>query len=730
MDAVISSPTLDTRRPIAIAVMAMGGQGGGVLVDWIVALIEGQGWLAQSTSVPGVAQRTGATIYYVEAIESDGSGRRPVLSLMPVPGEVDIVIGAELMEAGRAMQRGLVSPDRTTLIASSHRAYAVSEKIAPGDGAGDPAKVHEAARAASKQFLAFDMAAIAEQSESVISAALFGALAASGALPFPRAAYEATIREAGVGVEASLRAFGRAYDAAVAELKSPTPAPSGDATRKEFPELRPIGDAGFDALVERARKLPEPVHGMVAAGLARVVDFQDVAYGREYLDRVECLRRDVGTDALTSAAAKQIARAMAYDDVIRVADLKTRDSRFARMRAEVAAKPDQIVYATEFMHPRMEEVCGTLPAGLGLWIETSPRVLGVLRRLVDRGRRVRTGTIGWFLTLYLSGGPAPLPPRHAAPSPRAGAYRGLARARAHGGAPRRRACGRNPRGAPAGQRLLGHPRRGRRQILAPDGDGREARRPRRCGGLDAPPAHRRRLPTPKDARSTTPSRPSRASYDQQIPRQSTGHLRPGARDRGPSRSLSRPGAVRAGDGASLRQHLDLCRPRQPGAEARRLLRHHDRRAARHHGARHRGQREGPVQSLPAQGHAAHRRDLRQCRPLLPLPLPCLDLPPRRQPGRRSAEDGLRRHGLFRRPCRARHDAGAARAQLPRLRLRQAERCRPGLRGVLRPGADEPRQHDRPLAGRAGSKWRAACCATCTTAIGRCWSRTRPTPAIP
>ncbi|HEX9327914.1 MAG TPA: indolepyruvate oxidoreductase subunit beta family protein, partial [Reyranella sp.] len=270
-------PALDTRRPIAIAVMAMGGQGGGVLVDWIVALIEGQGWLAQSTSVPGVAQRTGATIYYVEAIQSDGSGRRPVLSLMPVPGEVDIVIGAELMEAGRAMQRGLVSPDRTTLIASSHRAYAVSEKIAPGDGAGDPGKVHEAARAASKQFLAFDMATIAEQSESVISAALFGALAASGALPFPRAAYESTIREAGLGVEASLRAFGRAYDAAVAELKSPTPAPRVDAPTKEFHELRPIGDVGFDVLVERVRKLPEPVHGMVAAGLARVVDFQDVA---------------------------------------------------------------------------------------------------------------------------------------------------------------------------------------------------------------------------------------------------------------------------------------------------------------------------------------------------------------------------------------------------------------------------------------------------------------------
>ena len=53
------------RRPITIAILAMGGEGGGVLADWIVALAERQGWVAQSTSVPGVAQRTGATIYYL-----------------------------------------------------------------------------------------------------------------------------------------------------------------------------------------------------------------------------------------------------------------------------------------------------------------------------------------------------------------------------------------------------------------------------------------------------------------------------------------------------------------------------------------------------------------------------------------------------------------------------------------------------------------------------------------
>ncbi len=104
-------------------------------------------------------------------------------------------------------------------------------------------------------------------------------------------------------------------------------------------------------------------------------------------------------------------------------------------------------------------------------------------------------------------------------------------------------------------------------------------------------------------------------------------------------------------------------------QGRRLLRHHHRRAACHHGARYRRQRKGSLQSLPAQGHAADRRDLRQCRPLLPLPLPCLDLPPRRQPGRRSAEERLRQYGLCREPRRARHDAGAPCPQLSRLRLR-------------------------------------------------------------
>jgi indolepyruvate ferredoxin oxidoreductase beta subunit len=409
MNVMTQPPVIDQTRPLSIAVLAMGGQGGGVLVDWIVALAESQNWVAQSTSVPGVAQRTGATIYYVEMIPARTGAPYPVLSLMPVPGDVDVVVGAELMEAGRAIQRGLVAPDKTTVIASSHRSFAVQEKLVPGDGIADSSKVYEAAGAAAKRFVAFDMAAIADSTGSAISAVLFGALAGSNTLPFAREAFEATIRSAGIGIEPSLRAFAAGFDrttADTASAKPPTP-PKPASAGKLYPALAPIGDAAFDALVADASvKFPASLHGMVAAGLRKVVDFQDTAYGREYLDLVAgFLRLERGGDpVLTRTAAKHIAVAMAYDDVIRVADLKTRGSRFERVRSEVLAKPDQIVYATEFMHPRMEEVAGTLPAGLGLWLEGKPGLFKALDRLVNRGRRVQTGTVRWFLPLYIVGG--------------------------------------------------------------------------------------------------------------------------------------------------------------------------------------------------------------------------------------------------------------------------------------------------------------------------------------
>ena len=392
---------ITTDRPVCIAIMAMGGQGGGVLSDWIVAMAEAAGFVAQSTSVPGVAQRTGATIYYVELIRAR-PGHHPVLSLMPVPGDVDVVIAAELMEAGRAIQRGLVSPDRTTLIASSHRALSVPEKAKPGDGIADPTQVYEAARALSARFLCADMQGLAERQGSMISAALFGALAASGTLPFDRAAFEAVVRAAGIGVEASLRAFAAGHDAVLAPAATEAVAPA--VTLPAATGGTPAERAEFARALQRiAAEFPETAHTMLGHGVARLVGYQDIAYAHEYLDRVARLAR-FGHAGITTEAARQIAVAMSYDDVIRVADLKTRTARAGRVRAEMAATPDQLVATTEFMHPRLEEICAILPTRLGLFVERSTVLARPLRVIIDRGRRVRTDTLLGFVPLYLLAG--------------------------------------------------------------------------------------------------------------------------------------------------------------------------------------------------------------------------------------------------------------------------------------------------------------------------------------
>jgi indolepyruvate ferredoxin oxidoreductase, beta subunit len=123
-------------RIISLLVPAVGGQGGGVLAEWVVEAALADGYLVQSTSIPGVAQRTGSTSYYMELFADDGHSPAPtpVFSLYPVPGDLDVLLAPELLEVGRAIELGFPSPARTTIIASSHRLYSIHEKVVTGRG--------------------------------------------------------------------------------------------------------------------------------------------------------------------------------------------------------------------------------------------------------------------------------------------------------------------------------------------------------------------------------------------------------------------------------------------------------------------------------------------------------------------------------------------------------------------------------------------------------------------
>jgi len=392
-----------TNTVIKLAIMAVGGQGGGVLTRWVETLARAQGFACQATSVAGVAQRTGATIYYVEMAPK--GAKRPVFSLAPAAGDVDIVIAAELMEAGRAILRGFVTPDKTTLIASTHRALAISEKTVPGDGISNPAEVYAAAEIAAARFLRQDMEALAFANGSVISATLFGALAASNALPFPKEAFEDAIRASGKGVEASLRAFETAFSASLSggETTAPIPEPEKSVSVTGSQSQR----EAWAKLVSQVSGLPDPVQPMALAGLSNVVAFMDADYGADYLDYLARFL-DHDSDAygfeLTSAAAKYLANAMAYDDVIRVADLKTRGTRVQRISREMNATDTQVMQVTEFLHPRAEEIVGMMPARMGRRAEGNARTMARIERWFGKGRRLRSDRLGAFLMLYVLGG--------------------------------------------------------------------------------------------------------------------------------------------------------------------------------------------------------------------------------------------------------------------------------------------------------------------------------------
>lgn len=413
-DGLKSVPTTPANRqaePIKIAILAMGGQGGGVLSNWLIQVAERSGYLAQSTSVPGVAQRTGATVYYLEFFPRDAVGDDPaVLALMPVPGRVDLVIAGELIEGGRAVLRGLITPDRTTALVSTHRDYAIGEKTALGDGRANTDRIMEAVTENARRFIGFDMDVLAGRTGSVISSVLLGAAAGSGALPFSREAFTGVITEGGVAVEANLKGFdaGYAHAQELQELPAPPHAAGRGRTSSPSPSSPEPAHTQVQALLDRVRTaFPPQTHEIIRAAAGKLADYQDVRYAHHFLDRLEPILSADRADRdylLTVETARYLALSMAYEDAIRVADLKIRSTRFDRVRKEVQAEQGQVVTWQEFMHPRVQELCDIMPAWKGALHLKIPLLRSFIGLFCGRGRKISTTSLSGFLLLYLLAG--------------------------------------------------------------------------------------------------------------------------------------------------------------------------------------------------------------------------------------------------------------------------------------------------------------------------------------
>ena len=365
-----------------LLINAMGGEGGGVLTGWIVAAARETGLAVQATSVPGVAQRTGATTYYIEMAQPDRRGRTPVFALVPVAGQVDVVLASELVEAGRAVAGGFVTPGRTIVVASTHRVFTMPEKTAAGDGRRDGAVIRQALESRAKRAVLADLDALARRFGVPIGAAMLGALAGAESLPIPRAAFEDAIRAGGKSVERNLAAFAAACDA-VRE---------GAADADQHPA------EAAAAPPETTTAFPEAARPAIAAGLERLSDFQGAPYARLYLDRLE--RFALGDPALCAEMARELALRMGYEDVIRVAQLKARPGRFARIRGELGMPDDAPFHVAEYLKPGINEICDVLPALAArplLWLARH----AVWLRRWHVGMRLRSTTVWGFSQLWL-----------------------------------------------------------------------------------------------------------------------------------------------------------------------------------------------------------------------------------------------------------------------------------------------------------------------------------------
>ena len=395
-----------------IVIAALGGEGGGVLSDWLTEVALNEGYIAQSTSVPGVAQRTGATIYYLELFPaSEAVLRQPVMSLFPTQGDIDIVIASEIVEAGRMVQRGFVTPSRTTLITSDHRVYSVSEKITPGNGITDANEVRRIAKAQSRHFIHDDMKALATQYNTVISATLFGALAGSGALPFKREAFETVIRDTGKAVAANLEAFAASYDrvtgnyvtdnkgeAHKGSVQTFTPASTVDP----FTLPEPTTANGRQLLGRINSEFRAQAHEFLYLGIKRMLVYQDADYANLYLDKLDTInnaQRDENGELLREAA-RYLALWMTYEDIIRVAQIKITPQRFERFSREINIEPGQYFHMVEFLRPQLEEYVSILPPAIAEKMLAS-NVCQKLAGYFSKGKFVSTNKLSGFLQFYL-----------------------------------------------------------------------------------------------------------------------------------------------------------------------------------------------------------------------------------------------------------------------------------------------------------------------------------------
>ncbi len=340
-------------RPLSVSIVGLGGQGGGVLAGWLAEAARKAGHRAQVRSPKGPPQR-------------GGSVRHAVDMFPEVHATGDIVIALEPTEAG-------LIGGGTTVITTRRRVFEFAEKVDPDKPPADARAVIEAIEGAAGSLTAVD-------AEGPVNAVLFGAMAASGALPLGEEHCRAAIRDLGPDVETNLAGFEAGLAAA-----------DGGAAGKDTPF-----DPSPECFAADMERFDNDLRPLVGHALARLADYQDAAYARLYLDRLGAVI-EAGDPATAGEVARRLAAWMTYEDAIRIAQVKTRPGRLGRIRRDLGLPEDATLQVTDYLGPMGEALDGLLPSPLFRLLARPGK------RLAGRARGIRVSTTSplTFLALRL-----------------------------------------------------------------------------------------------------------------------------------------------------------------------------------------------------------------------------------------------------------------------------------------------------------------------------------------
>ncbi|MCI0453573.1 MAG: hypothetical protein L0Y68_01090 [Candidatus Dadabacteria bacterium] len=370
-----------------ILIPSVGGLGVGVFVEWLSAAAILEGLKPNVLNLPGVSQRTGRTLSYIEI----GNGNAP-FSPFPEKGRLDLIISQEFLELLRTLKEGY-GGESCNVLGTTYRYYTTYEKLSLKRDIYTYKNFRSLIEDNSKHHIVIDIHKMGIDDFS--NAHLLGLLCASGYIPIiRRESYEKAIRAVGIEPERNLREFAFGHELLnkgliqQATKINQTPTLPEGYIKESIAKLESIyGKDVKDVLVEALRQL---------------LAYQDIKYGELYITRVNDLNSYInltigkteGFNELMEEFAKVLAVRMMYEDIIRVAENKTSKKRFERIKRLYRIQNTDVFWVIDFFRPELDEIYGILPNSLGKFLD---RILS--RHRISLKTEIFTNHILGFLLL-------------------------------------------------------------------------------------------------------------------------------------------------------------------------------------------------------------------------------------------------------------------------------------------------------------------------------------------